>query len=72
MVKIKYNSPSIDNQRKIRFSKFELKKSEDLRVIWSAFQCYAIKGPIKMNVKVARSTDDILKTMKRRGSSINY
>lgn len=33
MVKIKYCSPLIDNEWEIRFSKFELKTSEDLRVM---------------------------------------
>ena len=45
-VKIKYCSPSIDNQWKIRLSKFELKMNEDLRVMWSIFHYYTTNGLI--------------------------
>lgn len=45
----------IDIQGKIRFSKFELKMGEDLRVMWSTFHCYTTNGPIEMDAKLERS-----------------
>lgn len=38
--KIKYHSPSIDNEGIIRLSKFKLKKNKDLKVIWSTYHSY--------------------------------
>lgn len=37
VVKIDYRSPSIDNEGKIRFSKFERKTNEDLKVMWNTY-----------------------------------
>lgn len=71
LVKIEYHSPPIDNQGNIEFNKFELKSYEDLWVICNTFHRYATKGSIKMDVKLMKSTDDIMKMMKYHESSIN-
>lgn len=71
MVKIEYRSPSIDNERKMGFNKFELKTDEYLKVMWSTFCRYKIKGPLEVDATVGRSIDDIMQMLKRLESSIN-
>lgn len=53
------------------FRMFELNTCEDVRVMWSTFHRYITKGPIKVDVKLARSTNNILKTVKHPEPSIN-
>lgn len=71
VVKIKYCSPSIDNEDKVRFSKFDLNMDEDLRLMWNTFHRYETKDPIKVNATIASSTNDILKMLKLLKSSTN-
>lgn len=35
VIKIEYHSPSIDTEWEIRFNKFDLKRDEDLKVMWN-------------------------------------
>ena len=67
VVKLKYSSPSIDNDRKIQRNSLKLKTNEDLRVMWSIFHCFETKGmiPIEVDMKIVRSTIDILKMLQR-------
>ena len=60
----------IDNERNISFSKFELKNDGNVSVMWSIFHRYLTKGPIKVNVTLARLTYDILKIMTCHDPSI--
>lgn len=64
MTKIVYCSPTIDNEGKIKFSR--LQTDADLRVMWSIFHRYATKCPIKVDATLVRSTNNIIKMMKRR------
>lgn len=48
----------------IQFSKFELKKDDKLRVIWSIFYCYETMSLTEVDPTVGRSTKDILKMLK--------
>lgn len=64
MIKVVYRSPTIDFEANIRCSKFQLKTEEGVRVILSIFHYYKIKGSIEVDVKLARSTYDILKMLK--------
>lgn len=56
MTKIEHRSPTIGNEGKIKFNKFELKMDTNVRVMWITFQHYATKGQIEMDVTFARST----------------
>lgn len=38
---------------------------EDLNIMWSTFHYYKIKGPIEVDMKVARSTKVIQKMLRR-------
>lgn len=55
---------TIDFEENIRCSKFELKTENDVRVMWSTFHHYKIKGSIEVDVKLTRSIYDILKMLK--------
>lgn len=65
MIKIEYHSASIDNEGKIKFIKFELKTNAYVNVIWSIFQRYTTKGVIEMDATIVKSTNNILKMLKR-------
>lgn len=41
----------------------KLKTDDNLKVIWSIFYRYLIKGPIEVDATIARSTEDILKML---------
>lgn len=64
IVKLEYQSPSIENDENIEFNNFELKTGAYIRVIWNIFFSYETKRLIKMNVTIVRSVDDIMKIMK--------
>lgn len=51
MVKIYYNSLSIDNQRKIVLIKFELKTDENLRIAWNTLYRYETKDLIEITTR---------------------
>lgn len=70
MTKIEYCSPTINNERKMKFRKFEMKTNENVRVVWSKFNLYTTKGPIKVDAKLERSTNNILKVMKHYEPSV--
>ena len=65
MVKLEYRSPSVDTEGNIKFTPFELKNDEDLEVMWATFQRYSSKGLIEMDVKLQRSTEDVIKMLQR-------
>lgn len=65
VVKLEYHSPWIDDEGKIWFTKLEVKTNEDLNVTCSIFYRYSSKGPIEVDVTIARSTRDILKMLQR-------
>lgn len=69
VVKIDYSSPSIDNEGKSRFIKFELKKDEDLKTMWSTYHRYETKGLVEMYAIIARFIDDIINMLKCPESS---
>lgn len=64
VVKLYYHSPSIENEGKIHFNKFELKRNEILTVMWSIFHRYKTKTLIEVDAKIVRSTEDIQKLLK--------
>lgn len=43
VIKLEYRSSSIDNEEKIRFTMFELKTDDDLKIMWSNFYRYPQK-----------------------------
>lgn len=69
IVKLNYRSPSFDVEEKIQFKKFKLKINDDLRFIWSTFYRYEINCLVEVNVIISRSTENILKMLKRHESS---
>lgn len=71
VVKIEYHSPSIDNEGKIWFSKFELKMDGDLKLMWSTYHRYETNGLIKVDATITRSVNDIIKILKHPESSSN-
>lgn len=48
----------------IQVNKIELKTGGNLTVVWSRIHCYKTKRPIKVDVMVARSTENIQKMLK--------
>lgn len=65
VIKIKYHLPSIDNEGKIRFGKFEMKSDENLKVMWSTNHRYEIKDLIEMDATIVRSVDDTKTNLRR-------
>lgn len=70
VAKNEYHSPTINNKQKIKFNKFKLKMDGDVRIIMSPFYHCATKNPIEVDKTLARSTNDILNTMKHLEPSI--
>lgn len=60
VIKLEYHSPLIDDERKIWFTKLELKMDEDLKVMKITFYRYSSKGLIEVDALVVRSTEDIV------------
>lgn len=71
MVKIECRLPSIDSEGNVKFNKFQLKTSENLRVMWSTFLRYATKGLIEEDVTLTISINDILKMLKSHQPSLS-
>lgn len=65
IVKLKYRSPVIGNERKIDFNKFELKTQAGVRAMWNTYFCFETKVPHELEVTISRSIEDILKMLKR-------
>ena len=59
MVKLKYRSPSLDAEGKVKFTRFQLKNDDDLEVMWETFHPYSTKGPIEMDTSLRRSAEDV-------------
>lgn len=59
-----YHLPSINNEGKIQFIKFELKTDEHLVFMWFTFPYYKTKSSINLDATIAKSTKYILKMLK--------
>lgn len=70
VVKLEFRSPSIDNEGKIQFTMLKLKTNGDLKVMWSTFYRYSIKGSIEMDATIQRSDKDIIKMLQRPEPSL--
>lgn len=71
-VNVYYRLISIDNEGKILFSKFELKKNEDLTIMCSTFHFNETKGPVKVDAKIVRSDEDYSKDVETSYLMIKY
>lgn len=65
IVKLRYRSSSIDNEGKIEFNNFKMKKSVDFRAMWNRIFRYEIKVLIEVDVTISRSIEDIMKILER-------
>ncbi|XP_058751977.1 uncharacterized protein LOC131625098 [Vicia villosa] len=64
VVKLEYRSPSLDTEGNVQFTQFTLKTDDDLKVMWSTFRRYSIKGPLEVDAKIRRF-EDVIKMLQR-------
>lgn len=67
--KIEFYEDWIDTDRRVKYNLIKSKADEDVKDIWRSFHRRLTKGSIKLDAKVSRSVDDIIKMMKRLESS---
>ncbi|XP_058761212.1 uncharacterized protein LOC131634558 [Vicia villosa] len=63
VVKLEYRSPSFDDEGNVKFTPFEIKNDDDLKIMWTTFQRYSSKGPIELDAKLQKSGEDINKML---------
>lgn len=53
----------IENEGKLQFTLFEPNMYDDLKMMWSIFYCYSIKGVIEVSATIERPVDDIIRRL---------
>lgn len=65
IVKFEYRSPAINNECKIEFNNYELKKDADVRAMSNIFFRFETKDSIEVEARISISVEDIVKILKR-------
>lgn len=63
VAKLEYLLPSLDTKGNVKFTLFELKNDDNLRVMKGTFERYSSKGPIEVNAKLQRPREDVIKIL---------